>query len=86
MVGAATAVLTENDREADVVGLAAVWDWFVTTSTRDVHPAGSNPVSVRDSPAAATAGSVLSLSPLPVSQATVPRSCPPADVFDSVTL
>ena len=84
--GDAAAVLTENDRAEELFGLAAVCDWLVTTSTRVAQPAGLKPTSVLDAPLAATAGSGLSCRPLPVSQATVPRSWPPDDVLLSVTL
>src|SRR5215211_2980068 len=84
--GGAPAVLTENERRAELVGFAAVCDWFVTTSTREVQPTGLNPASVLDAPLPATVGSGFSCRPLPVSHATVPRSCPPAEVLLSVTL
>src|SRR5829696_6164348 len=79
-------VLTENERALEVVGLAAVCDWFVTTRTRAAQPAGLKPLRVLDCPLATTDGSALSESPAPVSQATVPRNWPPADVFASTTL
>ena len=85
VVGGAAAVLTVKDRKAELVGFAAVCDWLVTTSTRAAQPAGLNPTSELDCPLAATEGSALSCRPLPVSQATVPRSWPPADVLESVT-
>src|SRR4051812_30873150 len=82
--GAAT-VVTENERAVELVGLSAVCDWFVTTSTRDVQPLGSNDSSVPFWRAASTAGSVLSTRPVLVTHATVPRSRPPLEVFWSVT-
>jgi len=82
----AVAVLIEKDLDAELRGLGAVCDWFVTTSTGARQPAGLKLTSVLDAPLAAMSGSGLSRRSPPVSQTTVPRSWPPADVFASVTL
>src|SRR6187200_1651166 len=83
--GGAAPVLTVKERALELVGLSAVFDWFVTTRTRDVQPLGSNASSVPVWLGPSTAGSVLRTGPVPVTHTTVPRSWPPFEVFWRVT-